>query len=349
MIVIMQTGGDSVRTDGVVREIEAAGLGAHVFRGAERHVIAVLGAGDVPAAGRGDGGSGGSDAGVGQVLARLQEVLVGLPGVERVEGTVRRFQLASREVLPAGTSFGIGGARLGGGLLAIVGSARPRPAGELAALARAAKEAGADVFWTGRGDGGELRRDLIGALDEIRGEVGLPVLVDVWDPSEVDRLSRHADALQVPGQQMQDVPLIRAAGQGDRPVVVCRGQSATIEEWLMAGERVLREGNRQVALCEQGIRTFETAVHAVLDFNAIALAHRLSHLPVLANPSLAIGEADIVPDLALAAAAAKADGIILDAHGGPADDPTAGRQPLSIGDAAGLIARLKETRSAVGA
>jgi len=331
MIVVMQTGASPSATDEVVRQIEAGGLGAHVFRGSERNVIAVLGTGDV---------------------ARLQEALGLLDGVERVEGTVRPFQLASRDVLPGGTSFQIGGqiggARLGGGLLAIVGSSRPRPAGELVQLAADAKAAGADVFWAGRGDSGELRRDLIGALDEIKDAVGLPVLIDVWDPSEVDRLSRHADALHIRGQQMQDVPLIRAAGQGDRPVVVGRGQAATIEEWLMAAERVLREGNRSVALCEQGIRTFETSVPAVLDFNAIALAHRLSHLPVVANPSLTAIDAEIVPELALAAAAAKADGIILDAHSGDSDDPSAGRQALPIAAVAALLARLKQTRAAVG-
>ena len=334
MIVIMQTGAGPAATDEVVRRIEAGGLGAHVFRGAERNVVAVLGTGDPQSSG--------------QALAALQDVLVGLPGVERVEGTVRPFQLASRDVLPGGTNFPIGGARLGGELLVIVGASRPRPAGELLQLARAAKEAGADVFWAGRGDSGELRRDLIGALDDVRDSVGLPIIVDVWDPGEVDRLSRHADALQIRAQQMQDVPLIRAAGEGDRPVVVGRGQSATIEEWLMAAERVMREGNRRVALCEQGIRTFETAVPAVLDFNAIALAHRLSHLPVVVNPSLAAGVAEIVPDLALAAAALKADAIILDAHGGAAEDPTVGRQALPIGEVAGLIARVKQTRAAVG-
>ena len=138
--------------------------------------------------------------------------------------------------------------------------------------------------------------------------VGLPVVVDVWDPGEVDRLSRNADALQVPSPQMQDAPLVRAAGQGDRPVFIARGPSATIEEWLLAGERVLQEGNRKVALVEQGVRTFETAVRAMLDLNAVAVARRLSHLPVLVNPSLAAGQAEIVADLALAAAATGCEG-----------------------------------------
>src|SRR3712207_312371 len=136
MIVIMQTGAGPAATDEVVRRIEAGGLGAHVFRGAERNVIAVLTSGDA--------------AGAGQALVALQELLVNLPGVERVEGTVRPFQLASRDVLPGGTTFPIGPARLGAELLTIVGASRSRPAGELVELARAAKAAGADVFWAGR-------------------------------------------------------------------------------------------------------------------------------------------------------------------------------------------------------
>ncbi|MCC6175937.1 MAG: N-acetylneuraminate synthase family protein [Chloroflexi bacterium] len=313
-------------TDAVVRRIEAAGCGAHVFHGEERDVIAVLGAGPPDS---------------------VREDLIALAGVERVEATTRPFKLASRAVLPGGTTFPIGSARLGVGLLVVVGSARPRPAGELVQLARSAHDAGAGMFWAGRGSSGELRRDLLDALDEIRSTVGLPVLVDIWDTGEVDRLSRHADALQIPSSQMHDVPLIRAAGQGDRPIFVCRGPSATIEEWLMAGERILQEGNRRVALVEQGIRTFETAVQSTLDLNAVAVAHRLSHLPVLVNPSLAAGQAEIVPELSLAAAATAADGIMLDVHIGGQDDPSTTAQALPSDGLGDLIARLVRTRAAV--
>lgn len=327
MIVVMQQHAGPGPTDSVVRRIEAAGFGAHVFHGEERDVIAVLGTGEPET---------------------LREALLAVGGVERVEATTRPYKLASRAVLPAGTAFRIGQATLGGGLLAVVGTARPRPAGALVSLAWAARKAGAELFWVGRGTGGELRHDLIGALDEIRGSVGLPVLVDIWDPSEVDRLSRNADALQIPSVQMQDVPLIRAAGQGDRPVLVCRAPSATIEEWLLAGERVLQEGNRKVALVEQGVRTFETAVQATLDLNAVAVARRLSHLPVLVNPSLAAGQAEIVPDLALAAAATGCDGILLDAVVEAADDTGVHRQSLAIHAVADLLPRLKRVRAAVG-
>ncbi|MGE3270459.1 MAG: hypothetical protein AB7P40_17025 [Chloroflexota bacterium] len=326
MIVIMQQQVGAGPTDIVVQRIEAAGFGAHVFKGTERDVIAVLGEADTTS---------------------LREAVLAVSGVERVEGTTRSFKLASREVLPGGTTFSIGTARVGGGLLCIVGTARPQTAGSLVALATAAKDAGADLFWVGRGESGELRHDLLGALDEIRTVVELPVLVDVWESAEIDRMSRHADALQIPAAQMQDVPLIRAAGQGDRPVLIARGPASTIEEWLLAGERVLQAGNRKVGLVEQGVRTFETAVRAMLDLNAVAVARRLSHLPVFVNPSLAAGQSEIVADLALAATATGCEGVILDADGSEPGSATVHRQALPIAQVAQLLPRLKSTRAAL--
>jgi len=326
MIVVMQQQAGAGPTDTVVRRIEGAGFGAHVFKGAERDVIAVLGSGEPRS---------------------LRDVLLAVPGVERVEATTRSFKLASRDVLPGGTRFSIGTVEIGAELRLIVGTARPQPAGTLVQLAREAAEAGADVFWVGRGDDGELRHDLMAALDEIRSSAGLPVLVDVWEPAEIDRLSRNADALQIPSAQMQDVPLVRAAGQGDRPLLLARGPSSTIEEWLLAAERVLQAGNRKVALVEQGVRTFETSVRAMLDLNAVAVARRLSHLPVIVNPSLAAGQAEIVADLALAAAATGAEGILLDADMAGPDGLAGHRQALPIGHVGRLIPKLRHIRAAL--
>jgi 3-deoxy-7-phosphoheptulonate synthase len=326
MIIVMQQQAGAGPTDTVVRRIEGAGFGAHVFKGAERDVIAVLGSGEP---------------------SSLRDVLLAVPGVERVEATTRSFKLASRDVLPGGTRFSIGTVEIGAELRLIVGTARPQPAGTLVQLAREAAEAGADVFWVGRGDDGELRHDLIAALDEIRSSAGLPVLVDVWEPAEIDRLSRNADALQIPSAQMQDVPLVRAAGQGDRPLLLARGPSSTIEEWLLAAERVLQAGNRKVALVEQGVRTFETSVRAMLDLNAVAVARRLSHLPVIVNPSLAAGQAEIVADLALAAAATGAEGILLDADLAGPDGLAGHRQALPIGHVGRLIPKLRHIRAAL--
>src|SRR3954470_3337605 len=215
MIVVMEQHAGAGPTARVVACIEGAGFGAHVFKGAERDVIAVLGAGEP---------------------GTLRDAVLAVAGVERVEATTRSFKLASRDVLPGGSRFSVGAVEIGTGLRLIVGTARPQPAGALIELARAAAKAGADVFWAGRGDDGELRHDLIGALGEIRSAVGLPVIVDVWDPGEIDRVSRNADALQIPSPQMQDAPLVRAAGQGARPGLIARGPSSTSEEWLLAAE-----------------------------------------------------------------------------------------------------------------
>ena len=326
MIVVMQQRAEPGATSRVVRRLEAAGLGAYVFRGEERNVIAVLGIGEDEV---------------------LRDELAGLPGVERVDWTTRPFKLASREVRPTGTTFRLGSTRLGEGITIVAGGWRPRPAEELVALARVVRDAGARAFWAGRGDSGELRRDLLLALDEIRSEIGLPVVVSAWGPGEVERLSRHADALKIPAQQMQNFPLVDEAGRGDRPVLVCRGASARVEEWLMAAERVLRAGNMQVAVCEQGIRTFEPSVHATLDFSAIAVAKRLSHLPVLAIPSLAAGHHDLVPALSLGAAAAGADGLLLDVHPGGVDEAGAAAQSLPVSELTRLVARLTATRAAL--
>ena len=326
MIVVMQQRAEAGATSRVVRRLERAGLGAYVFRGEERNVIAVLGIDEDE---------------------ELRDELAGLPGVERVDWTTRPFKLASREVRPTGTTIRLGSARLGEGLTVIAGGWRPRPAEDLVALAREVRDCGARAFWAGRGDSGELRRDLLPALDEIRDVVGLPVVVSVWEPGEVERLSRHADALKIPAQQMQNFPLVDEAGRGDRPVLVCRGPSAKVEEWLMVAERVLRAGNMQVAVCEQGIRTFEPSVHATLDFSAIAVVKRLSHLPVLTIPSLAAGHHDLVPELSLAAAAAGADGLVLDVHLGGADETGTGAQALPISELVPLVARLTATRAAL--
>jgi 3-deoxy-7-phosphoheptulonate synthase len=327
MIVVMEQQAGAGPTARVVESIEAAGFGAHVFHGAERDVIAVLGDGEPSV---------------------LRTALETVGGVERVEATTRSFKLASRQVSPAGTTFPVGGTRIGGGLSLIVGTARPRPADVLLTLAREARDAGADVFWVGRGDSGDLRHDLIRALGAIRSEVGIPTVVDVWETSELSLLSRNADALQVPAAQMQNVPLIRATGQGDRPVFICRGQSSTIEEWLLAGERVMEAGNRSVALVEQGVRTFETTIKAMLDLNAVAVARRLSHLPVLVNPSLAAGQADIVEDLASAAAATGCEGVILDAVASSSDGVAGHRQALPMAMVKTLLPRLRTISAAVG-
>ena len=318
MIVVMRSGADQAQVGAVLRRIEADGQPVHVFRGEERVVIAILG--EAPS-------------------EELGEALVSLPGVEEVGRTTRPYKLASREVHPASSRVKIGSATLGERFVLGAGVARLYQASELVELAGAAQAAGATLFWLARPEGAELAL-VLPLVAELRRQTGLPLLAEVWGPDEIDPLGTYCDGLLVGPHHLQSYPLIKAAARLRRPVVLCRGPATSIEEWLLVAEQLLKGGNFDVALCEQGIRTFEVAVRATLDFSAAAVIKRLSHLPVIANPSLAAGRREDVPALALGAAGAGADGVLIDVHLGPTDEPTAGPQSLAMADFGHLAERL---------
>ena len=154
-------------------------------------------------------------------------------------------------------------------------------------------------------------------LAEARAETGLPVVTEVMEPDQVDLVSQYADMLQVGSRNMQHDPLLRRVGQSNRPVLLKRGFSATIEEWLMAAEYILAHGNRDVVLCERGIRAFDPAFRFTLDLNAIPMVKELTHLPVIADPSHGTGKRSLVAPMSLASIAAGADGLILEVHAEP--------------------------------
>jgi 3-deoxy-7-phosphoheptulonate synthase len=308
MIVVMRRGAEQSHIEAVLRRIEVDTQPVHVFHGEERVVIAILG--EAP-----------SD--------ELGEALEVLPGVEEVGRTTRPHRLASREVKPVSSQVRIGSATLGGDFVLAAGVARLRPAAELVELAREAECAGASLLWLGRPQGAELAL-VLPVVAELRSKAQLPLLVEVWGPDEIDPLGAYCDGLLVGPQHLESYPLIKAASRMRRPVVLSRGPATDVEEWLLVAEQLLKGGNFEVVLCEQGIRTFEAAVHSTLDFSALAVIKRLSHLPIVANPSLAAGRREVVPALALGAAAAGADGVLVDIHLGAADEPTAGPQSLPL-------------------
>jgi 3-deoxy-7-phosphoheptulonate synthase len=162
----------------------------------------------------------------------------------------------------------------------------------------------------------------------VRSETGLPIVTEVTDPGDVDLVSSYADMLQVGTRNMQNFPLLQAVGVAGKPVLLKRGMNATIEEWLMAAEYIAQRGNLDIVLCERGIRTFETATRNTLDISAIPVAQRLSHLPVMADPSHSGGRRDLVLPLSRAAIAAGADGIIIDVHPQPETALCDGAQAL---------------------
>src|SRR6266487_2667716 len=169
-------------------------------------------------------------------------------------------------------------------------------------------------------------------LAEVRAEVGLPVVTEVVDPASVDLVSEHADMLQVGTRNMQNFALLQAVGSAGKPVMLKRGMNATIEEWLMAAEYIAQRGNLDIVLCERGIRTFETATRNTLDISAVPVAQRLSHLPVIVDPSHSGGRRDLVLPLSRAAVAVGADGIIVDVHPEPATALCDGDQALVDAD-----------------
>jgi 3-deoxy-7-phosphoheptulonate synthase len=325
VIVVMRAGAPRAQIETVLQRIEAERQPVHLFQGAERVVIAVLG--EAPP-------------------ETLREALETLPGVEEVGRTTRPYKLASREVHPEATEVRLGGLALGRDFVLGAGLARLADGPSLVELAERSARAGADLFWLLRPRGADLAQ-ILPRLAELRRQTGLPLLVEVWGPDEIDPLSTYSDGLIVGPQHLNSYPLIRAASRAELPIVLCRGAATSVEEWLLVAEQVLQGGNFRLALCEQGIRTFEPSVHATLDFSSIAIVKRLSHLPILANPSLATGRREDVAALALGLAAAGADGLLVDVHLDQRDEATAGQQAISAADFAQLAEQLSSLSRAL--
>ena len=243
--------------------------------------------------------------------------LEAMPGVERVVAILKPYKLVSREFQPHDTVVDVRGVKVGGGHFAIIaGPCSVETPEQVMEAARAVKAAGGRMLRGGafkprtspyafQGLGEEGLKMLAAARDE----TGLPIVTEIMDPRDLDVVCRYADVLQIGARNMQNFLLLAEVGRPDKPVLLKRGLSATIEEWLMAAEYVIKEGNRDVILCERGIRTFETATRNTLDLSAVAVAKLASHLPVIVDPSHATGRPDLVLPLSLAGVAVGADGL----------------------------------------
>jgi 3-deoxy-7-phosphoheptulonate synthase len=327
MIVVMRHGAPREQVEAVTRRIAADGLGLHVFEGEERFVIAVLGD---PA----------DDS--------LREAIEILPGVQDVSRTTRPYRLASREVRQDNSRVSVGSAVFGERLVLGAGAARLHHPDELVRLAEGAARAGAGLFWLGRPVDADLAH-VLPMIASLRERTELPLLVEIWGPDEIDPLMTYCDGLLVGAQHLQSYPLIRALSRVRHPVVLARGPASTIEEWLLVADQLLQGGNFNVVLCEQGIRTYETAVRSTLDFSALAIVKRTSHLPVIANPSLASGRREFVAALALGAVGAGADGVLIDVHLGSGDEELAGPQALALEEFRALAEQIGRLGSALEA
>ena len=259
------------------------------------------------------------------VPRELHQQLAQLAGVERVVVVASPYQLASRAVQPKKTQVRVGSVTIGAGEPAfIAGPFSVEGEAEIFAAAEAAKAAGAQML---RGGAFKPRTSPYSfqglGLEGIRllaragAATGLPVIAEVMEPGMVEAVAKHADILQVGSRNMQNFPLLRAVGRAQRPVLLKRGFAATLDEWLLAAEYILLEGNPRVILCERGIRGFDPSTRNVLDLAAVPLLARLTHLPVMVDPSHGTGHRDLVPAMGLAAIAAGADGLMVEMHPDP--------------------------------
>lgn len=267
-----------------------------------------------------------------------------------------RVRLVDRETKPEGTIVNVKGIQIGGSeLVVIAGPCAVENREQLLKTARNVQASGASIL---RGGAFKprtspysyqgLKEEGLELLGMVGLETGLPIVTEVMDPRQVELVSRYADMLQIGSRNMQCFPLLEEVGRSDKPVLLKRGMSATIDEFLFAAEYILNQGNEQVVLCERGIRTFETATRNTLDLNAIPILKKTSHLPVIVDPSHGTGHQWMVPWMAKAAVAVGADGLLVEAHYNPKVALSDGPQSLNPEDFDLMMKEIQLVAEAVG-
>jgi len=336
MIVVLRPEAREDEIESIMGRIERSGLKGVLTRGSERTIIGVVG--------------------VDPVLPDLRDDVEIMPGVEEVIPITKPYKLCSREFQSERTVIQVGRVKIGGdGVVVIAGPCAVETEEQILDTARAVKRWGGHILRGGafkpstspyhfRG----LGREGLKMLSEAGKEIGLPVITEVLTPKDVELVVEYTDILQIGARNMQNFILLDEAGRTRKPVMLKRGMSAKVEEWLLAAEYILSQGNRQVILCERGIRTFESATRNTLDISAIPLVHKLTHLPVIADPSHGTGKWYLVTPLTLAAVAAGADGVMIEVHPSPDTALKDGAQSLTFDHFADLMRRLAPVAEASG-
>ncbi|MCK5181321.1 MAG: 3-deoxy-7-phosphoheptulonate synthase [Dehalococcoidia bacterium] len=326
MIVVMRIGSSQEEIRRVIDRIEVRGLKAQISQGIVQTVIGVLG----------------------KPIPELRDALELLPGVEQVIPISKPYKLASREFHPQDTIVELNGVTIGGNdIVVMAGPCAVESEEQLFSTARAVKAAGATVLrggafkprtspyqFRGLGKGG------LAMLAQAGKETQMAVITEVMTPEHVDLVAKYADILQIGARNMQNFILLDEVGKTKKPVLLKRGLSSSIQEWLLAAEYILNQGNEQVILCERGIRTFENYTRNTMDISAIPIIEKVSHLPVIADPSHGTGKWYLVLPLALAAVAAGADGLLIEVHPNPDQALADGPQSLTFDNFRLLMAQL---------
>jgi len=334
MIVVLKPGLTQDEIEKVVQRIESFGLRAHLSEGKERTIIGAIG-----------------DE---RLLA--DETLESFPGVEKVLPILKPYKLVSREFQRTNTIIDVNGNKIGGRKIHIMaGPCSVESKDQVLEAAVPVKEAGATFLrggafkprtspysFQGLGEEG------LGYLAHAREVTGLPVITEVLDPRDLDVVYRYTDILQIGARNMQNFKLLTEVGRLNKPVLLKRGMSATLQEFLLSAEYIASEGNRKIILCERGIRTYETETRNTLDLSAIPVLKQLSHLPVFVDPSHGTGRWDLVAPMALAGIAAGADGLLIEVHSHPEVALSDGPQSLKPDKFAALMKDLKRVAEAIG-
>jgi len=333
VIVVMQQGATPDQVRAVVERLQNSGFQVHISRGVERTIIGIIGD-----------------------RTRLEDTaLEAMPGVEKVMPVLQPYKLASRAFHPEDSVIMVGDLAIGGETVHVMaGPCAVESREQLLEAARQVKAAGATIL---RGGAYKprtspysfqgLEEKGLQLLAEAREVTGLKVVTEVMDARTLPLVAEYADILQIGARNMQNFFLLREVGRLDKPVLLKRGLSCTIEEWLMAAEYIMSMGNQRVILCERGIRTFETYTRNTLDLSAVPVVKHFSHLPVVVDPSHGTGKWQFVPTMARAAVAAGADGLLIEVHPNPAEALCDGPQSLTPENFARMMKELRRVARAV--
>ncbi len=321
----------------ITKKLESRGLNANISKGTERTIIGVIGD-------------------TSKITEEEEDAIRAMSGVEEVMRILKPYKLASREFKSEDTVIDIAGRKIGEKKIPVIaGPCAVEGRTILMRIAEEVKAAGASFIRGGaykprtspysfQGLGEEGLR----YLAEAREKTGLPVVTEIMDPRDLDVIVKYADVIQIGARNMQNFRLLLEVGTVDKPVLLKRGLSATIKEWLMSAEYIMSKGNQNVILCERGIRTFETATRNTLDLSAVPVLKQLTHLPVVVDPSHGVGKWDLVAPMAKAAVAAGADGLLIEVHSNPEEAMSDGEQSLKPDVFKRLMGELKPIAAAVG-
>jgi 3-deoxy-7-phosphoheptulonate synthase len=334
MMIVMRDGASEQEIQGVIDKLHAIGAEAHLSRGEFKTVIGAIGDRE-----------------------KISEIpLAALPGVEKVIPIMKPYKLVSREFHPESTLVKVGPVEIGGEYFTVIaGPCAVENEEQVIASAKAAKKMGASILRGGafkprsspysfQGLGEEGLRLLARARDI----TGLPVVTEVVDVRHVVVVANHVDVLQIGARNMQNFLLLREVGMQQKPVLLKRGMSSTVEELLMAAEYIVQGGNTNVILCERGIRTFETATRNTLDLSSVPIVKNLSHLPIIVDPSHATGKREVITALARGALAVGADGVMVEIHPDPKAALCDGPQSLDFEQFGEMMKELKTMAPPLG-